>query len=159
MKEIYKCEYCDEIFENKDDCFKHEMDKHQGTDKYYKTIYETLDELNSKYDMDKMINSRNISIDVNLCECDGFEYIETYISFCLDDYLISESGSEDNVIYDIKKRMEECFLDGVKNIEGILRHEGWCEGYGADDYIINGVYLKDFLLSKDGKKIKIEIID
>lgn len=159
MKEIYKCEYCEKIFENKDDCFKHEMEEHEGTDKYYRIIYDILDELNSKYTMNKKINGRNIAIDTNLHECDGYEYIEVSVSFYLDDYLIAENGSEDNIIYDIKKRMEECFLDGVKNIEGTLRYEGWQGGDGIDDYIINGVYLKDFLLNKDGKKIKIEIMD
>ena len=102
MIQMHKCEYCGEIFENRDDCFKHEMEKHEGTERYYKTIYDILDELNSKYDMSKKIDNRSISIDVNLCECDKYEYIKTYISFCLDDYLISESGSEDNIIYGIK---------------------------------------------------------
>lgn len=51
------------------------------------------------------------------------------------------------------------FFRWCKNIEGTLRYEGWQGGDCVDDYIINGVYLKDFLLNKDGKKIKIEIMD
>lgn len=51
------------------------------------------------------------------------------------------------------------FFKQCKNIEGTLRREGWCGGYGADDYIINGTYLKDFLKNKQGKYIKIEIFD
>lgn len=114
MIQIHKCEYCGEIFENKDDCFKHEIEKHEGKEEYYKAIYDTLDELNSKYDMNKNIDSQNISIDINLCECDGFEYIETHVSFLLDNDLIIVNGVENSTIYDIKKQMEECFLNSVK---------------------------------------------
>lgn len=159
MIQTYKCEYCGEIFENKDTCFKHEIEEHEGKEEYYNIIYETLDELNNKYDMSKNINNRNISININSCECDGFEYIEIHVSFLLDNDLIIVDGVENSIIYDIKKQMEECFLNSVKNIEGTLTHEGWCGGYGADDYIINGTYLKDFLKNKEGKYIKIEIFD
>lgn len=159
MKEIYKCEYCDETFENKDDCFKHEIEKHEGTEEYYEAIYDTLDELNSKYDMNKKIDNRSIYIDADLCEVDGYEYIEVHISFCLDGYLISKNGSDNTIMDDIIDIMEECFLNDVKNIEGTLRYEGWCGGDGADDYIINGTYLNDFLKNKKGKHIKIEIFD
>ncbi|MDY4127699.1 hypothetical protein [Peptostreptococcus porci] len=111
------------------------------------------------WDSDDYIRYEILRKDKPILVCDGYEYIEVSVSFLLDDYLIAENGSEDNIIYDIKKRMQECFLDGVKNIEGTLRYEGWQGGDCIDDYIINGVYLKDFLLNKDGKKIKIEIMD
>jgi len=159
MIQVYECEYCGEMFKNRDDCFKHEIEKHEGTERYYKAIYNILNELNSKYDMSKNIDGQNISVDMNLCVCDGYEYIENYISFYLDDCLINVSGSEHIIIHDLKNQMEQCFLDNLKNIEGTLRHEGWCGGYGADDFIINGTYLKDFLKNKEGKHIKIEIFD
>ena len=79
MIQVYECEYCGEMFKNRDDCFKHEIEKHEGTERYYKAIYNILNELNSKYDMSKNIDGQNISVDMNLCVCDGYEYIENYM--------------------------------------------------------------------------------
>lgn len=156
---VHKCEYCGETFENRDDCFKHEIENHEGTERYYKAIYDILNELNSKYNMSKNIDDKNISVYMDLCVCNGYEYIESYISFYLDDCLINVSGSEYIIMHDLKNQMEQCFLDDLKNIEGTLRHEGWHGGHGADDFIINGTHLKDFLKNKHGKYIKIEIFD
>lgn len=159
MIQVYECEYCGEIFKNRDDCFKHEIENHEGIERYYKAIYNILNELNGKYDMSKNIDGQNISVDMNSCVCDGYEYTENYISFYLDDCLINVSGSEYIIMHDLKNQMEQCFLDNLKNVEGTLRYEGWCGGHGEDDFIINGTYLKDFLKNKDGKHIKIEIFD
>ncbi|WP_297131679.1 hypothetical protein [Terrisporobacter sp.] len=126
MIQVYKCEYCGEIFKNKDDCFKHEIENHEGAERYYKVIYNILNELNRKYDMNKNIDGQNIAVDTNLCVCDGFEYIKNYISFYLDDCFINVYGSEDIIMHDLKNQMEQCFLDDLKNIEGTLRYEDWC---------------------------------
>lgn len=156
MKEMYKCEYCNETFEIKEECLKHEIDIHKGTEKYYSLIRNILNELNNKYNMNKEIKS--CDIDINPKFSNGYEWMSFEVSIDLDyTYLINISSSEDFIVDKIKCEMESCYLDEVNNIEGTLMFEDWCGGDGADDYIINGVYLKDFLYGKQGKHINIQI--
>lgn len=159
MKNVYECDYCGKIFYDKQECLNHEENEHSEVYNYKKVIYDTLHSLNKKYNMNKQIKENSLSIDMRQKECEGFYYTNIYLSFYIGDYYINENASEELIVDKIKKDMDECFLRDVNSIEGTLKYEGFCGGDGADDYIVNGIYLKDLLLNKEGKYIKIEITD
>lgn len=159
MRNVYECEYCGKIFYEKQECLNHEINEHSEMYKYKKIIYDTLNSLNKKYNMNKLIKENSLIIDIKQKECEGFSYANIDLSFYIDEYEIKETSSADLIIDKIKKSMNECFLLDVNSVEGTLDYEEFCGGDGADDYIINGIYLKDLLLNKEGKYIKIEITD
>lgn len=159
MKNIFECEHFGGKFYNKKECFDHEINEHGGLDKYKKIIYDILNKLNQKYNMNKSIDEKELNLNIYNSECDGFYYTEIYVSFDVDNYLIAACVSDDTIENIIESEMDKAFLKDINSIEGILQYEGWCGGHGADAYIINGIYLKDLLFNKSGKRIKIEIID
>lgn len=159
MREMFECEYCGEIFYDKKSCFEHEIDVHGGADRYKKMIFDILNRLNEKYNENKSIDDKKLDLQIIKSECDGFSYIQIQVSFYIEDYLIEGYASDETIESRIEYEMNQYFLENIKTIEGVLEYEGWCGGHGNDDYLINGIYLKDLLLNKEGKKIKIEILD
>lgn len=159
MKEIFECEYCGQKFYDKKECLEHEINEHGGIDKYKRIVYDTLNKLNKKYNMNKFIDEKTLDLNIYKSECDGFYYNEIDISFNIENYSVEVYVSDDTIENIIESELNKVFLENINNIEGILEYEGWCGGHGNDDYIVNGIYLKDLLLNKEGKRIKIEILD
>lgn len=159
MKNVFECEYCEHKFYDKKECFDHEVNEHDGLDKYKRVIYNTLSKLNQKYNMNKSIDEKELDLNIYNNECDGFYYKDIYVSFHIENHSIEAYVSDDTIESIMESEMNKAFLQDINCIDGILQYEGWCGGHGADDYIINGIYLKDLLFNKDGKRIKIEITD
>lgn len=60
----------------------------------------------------------------------------------------------------ILKELEKYYiLESEKRITGVVEFEDWCGGHGADDYIINGMYIRDIMKRLEGKKISIQILE
>lgn len=167
------CSLCGKKFNYKDygddyerECFKHEVIDHLNGDKKCKRIInDTINDLNQKYKLsfsmidykfnpyyDDYIYSGTDEIEISFKLKTSSEIFITLIVKCTDNTinLTKEMIISEIDMYYIK--------ESKKKIIGVVKFEDWCGGHGADDYIINGMYLRDIMKELEGKKVSIQIL-
>lgn len=148
-------------------CFKHEVLEHLNGDKKCESIIkDVVNELNEKYGVSFSVLDYNFNPYYD--DYDGLVKNEIEISFELrgtSDIFIRLTvtciSNTINLTRDmILKELEKYYiLESEKRITGVVEFEDWCGGHGADDYIINGMYIRDIMKRLEGKKISIQILE
>lgn len=172
MKKICKCSLCGAEFSYAErgdcyieDCFKHEVLDHLKGDKVCKGIIkDTINDLNQKYKIEfTMIDYRfnpyysDYGMEENSIEISfrlkgiSTEYVELYIKCVNNEFTLTKEM--------LIKELNKYYVEATsESYVGVVRFEDWCGGHGADDYIINGMYIRDIMKRLEGKKISIQVL-
>ena len=163
------CEECGKEFigdggEIKKQCAEHELTEHYNADKIFKErLRYALSELDNCYQTATSYQFKKVSV-----------YEDYYGNIENVSYYFSISNSEFNkgceidvydyknipTVRDIKEEVEKYFKSNIKkHYEGVVRFEDWCGGHGADDYVIDGQYIREIFSELLDKKIKITVIE
>lgn len=150
------------------ECFKHEVIDHLRGDIVCEDIIKSVvNELNQEYKLNFTIKDYEFNPyykvwDSSVCgnEIDLSFKLQTssdifirLTTTCIDGEI---SLTKEKITEMIKKYYIE---ESEKQITGVVEFEDWCGGNGADDYVINGMYLRDIMKRLKGKKILIQILE
>lgn len=159
--------YDDYGYDFEAECFKHEIIEHlKGDIKCKEIIEDAINDLNQKYKTDYKISE----YDFNPYYSDyGLGENQISMSFILNlksknKQIMIEKQFENETINltkeDVIKEVNPYYMEDIEEkYIGVVNFEDWCGGHGADDYVINGMYVRDIMSRLKGKKIEIRIID
>ena len=148
MVEVFKCSYCGEIFDTKEECIEHENKFHDSMHQLKDYIYELIYSLSEKY-------NRRLSITNITIQKDDYYF---NVSFLLNnEYLIRSEIYDKDDLKSLNDEVESILIETTKSIEGKM--EIFTNAYGRDVFMLGDVSLNEYFEKHNGKKIKVEIID
>lgn len=163
------CEECGKEFigdggEIKKNCVEHELMEHYNADKIFKErLSNVLYSLDNCYQTKTLYQFKGVSVYEDYYG--GIENVSYY--FNINNDKINKDLQIDVYDYtkiptinDIREIIEKYFKSNIKKYyEGVVKFEDFCGGYGADDYILDGQYIRQIFNELLDKKIKITIIE
>lgn len=176
MKEQCICDFCGKVFVSNPDrtdeykvkCFQHEVMEHMNGEEYFAELIQgCIDKLNKEYGVDfyyedydfnpyyENYGYDNDNINMSFILVVGQKRITvTFIDFKYKNRKFTLGEEE------ILKALNPYYIENVqKEYEGVLEFEDWCGGHGADDYVLNGMYMRDIMHRLKGKRISIKVLD
>lgn len=163
------CEKCGKEFigdgtEVKRTCIEHEVLEHFNAKVVFKErLEEVLCILDKHYKTETSYLFKDLSIYMDYCG--SFDNISYYFNISnnnlsKDCVIVVYDYTKIPSITEIREHIEKYFKSNVKKYyEGIVQFEDFCGGDGADDYILDGQYMRDIFKELKGKKIKITIVE
>lgn len=176
MLKIVKCQYCGKEFVKKEEdyddyvreCALHEIEHLHIKEQFENNLQDAIKVLNHKYDSTSDYKNYNLDVEQLGYEVDDINYIIYNFELTID-----KNIQKDIQIYGKYKDFKNCLatqeiIDEIekyyksnikKMYEGKVTFEDWLGGNGANDYVLDGQYMRDIFAELLGKKIKITVVD
>lgn len=163
------CEECGKEFigdggEVKKKCVEHELIEHYSADKLFnERLNNVLLDLDTHYKTKTSFSFKGVSVYEDYYG--GIENISYYFNISNDNLnkdlqIDVYDYTQIPTIRDIKNAIEKHFKANIKKYyEGIVKFEDFSGGNGADDYVLDGQYMRSICQELVDKKIRITILE
>ncbi len=171
------CKYCNkefikdnyEYYRYLSECAEHEMSHLNLKEEFKNNLISALNSMDKKYNCESNYWSCTVDLyyysNYNNDDPSAVSYTSCFDSNKFEKKKITINVDYDNLEHvptenEIIQRIEKYYVSEIKKeYSGIVEFEDWCGGYGADDYVLNGQYIKNIFEQLKGKKIKITVLD
>lgn len=121
------------------------------TKEYETMVLEVVEVLNEQYEKEYQVTDCQIDV---YSDC-------TYICFLLNGERVKiDITNPQSPQEGVRTLIKEVLTGYYTNTYiGTVYYEDWCGGHGADDYMLNNIYMRDIMSRFVGKRVRISVID